>query len=255
MMMDWQKYKAAIYRARKDILKPVLEIDEISLKDLVGIEEQKNALFENTLNFIEEKGANHALLWGAKGTGKSSLIKAIFNEFKERNLRLVEIAKEDLFALADIIDELRNEPFKFILYCDDFSFEKDDDSYKFLKPLLEGSIEAVPTNILIYASSNRRHLLSENKSDNDSMQINHGELHQSDAAEERLSLSDRFGLWLSFYQGSLSEYLKIVDFYFKDIKCDKELLHTKAKEFANLRASRGGRTAKQFYLAFKESFK
>lgn len=197
--------------------------------------------------------ACHALLWGAKGTGKSSLIKAIFNEFKDKGLRLVELAKDDLFALVDIIDELREQPFKFILFCDDFSFEKNDDSYKFLKPLLEGSIEAPPQNIIIYASSNRRHLLSESMSDNQGVQVAHTELHASDAAEERLSLSDRFGLWLSFYQGNLNEYLKLVDFYFKDIKCDKELLHKKAKEFANLRASRSGRTAKQFYLAFKES--
>ncbi|ECH5133127.1 ATP-binding protein [Campylobacter coli] len=251
--MDWDKTYAAIYRSRKDYLKPIIDLDNISLNDLLGMEEQKNVLYQNTLNFIHNKGANHALLWGVKGTGKSSLIKAIFNEFKDKGLRLVELAKDDLFALVDIIDELREQPFKFILFCDDFSFEKNDDSYKFLKPLLEGSIEAPPQNIIIYASSNRRHLLSESMSDNQGVQVTHTELHASDAAEERLSLSDRFGLWLSFYQGNLNEYLKLVDFYFKDIKCDKELLHKKAKEFANLRASRSGRTAKQFYLAFKES--
>ncbi|EAH8132119.1 ATP-binding protein [Campylobacter coli] len=251
--MDWDKTYAAIYRSRKDYLKPIVDLDNISLNDLLGMEEQKNALYQNTLNFIHDKGANHALLWGTKGTGKSSLIKAIFNEFKDKGLRLVELAKDDLFALVDIIDELREQPFKFILFCDDFSFEKNDDSYKFLKPLLEGSIEAPPRNIIIYASSNRRHLLSESISDNQGVQVAHAELHASDAAEERLSLSDRFGLWLSFYQGNLNEYLKLVDFYFKDIKCDKELLHKKAKEFSNLRASRSGRTAKQFYLAFKES--
>lgn len=252
-MIDWDKTYAAIYRSRKDYLKPIIDLDNISLNDLLGMEEQKNVLYQNTLNFIHNKGANHALLWGTKSTGKSSLIKAIFNEFKDKGLRLVELAKDDLFALVDIIDELREQPFKFILFCDDFSFEKNDDSYKFLKPLLEGSIEAPPQNIIIYASSNRRHLLSESMSDNQGVQVAHTELHASDAAEERLSLSDRFGLWLSFYQGNLNEYLKLVDFYFKDIKCDKELLHKKAKEFANLRASRSGRTAKQFYLAFKES--
>lgn len=253
--MDWNKTYAAIYRARKDYLKPIFEIDPIALKDLVGMESQKKALYENTLNFIQDKGANHALLWGSKGTGKSSLIKAIFNEFKEQGLRLVELNKEDLFALADNIDEIRLENFKFILFCDDFSFEKGDDSYKFLKPLLEGSIEKAPNNVIIYASSNRRHLLSESITDNLDTQITHTELHLSDAAEERLSLSDRFGLWLSFYQGNLEEYLKMIDFYFKDYSCDKELLYAKAKEFATLRASRSGRTAKQFYLAFKENFK
>ncbi len=253
--MDWTKTYAAIYRARKDYLKPVYELDGTTLKDLVGIEKQKKALYENTLNFIQNKGANHALLWGAKGTGKSSLIKAIFNEFKHQGLRLVELNKEDLFALADIIDGLRLEKFKFILFCDDLSFESNDDSYKFLKPLLEGSIEKAPSNVLVYASSNRRHLLSESMSDNEHVEVRNGELHMGDASEEKLSLSDRFGLWLSFYQGNLQEYLKMIDFYFKDIACDKELLHAKAREFANLRASRGGRTAKQFYLAFKESFK
>ena len=248
--MDWNKTYAAIYRARKDYLKPIFEIDPITLKDLVGMESQKKALYENTLNFIQDKGANHALLWGSKGTGKS-----IFNEFKEQGLRLVELNKEDLFALADIIDEIRLENFKFILFCDDFSFEKGDDSYKFLKPLLEGSIEKAPNNVIIYASSNRRHLLSESIADNLDTQIAHTELHLSDAAEERLSLSDRFGLWLSFYQGNLEEYLKMIDFYFQDYSCDKELLHAKAKEFTTLRASRSGRTAKQFYLAFKENFK
>lgn len=253
--MNWDKTYAAVYRARKDYLKPISELDELYLKDLVGMESQKKALYENTLNFIQNKGANHALLWGAKGTGKSSLIKAVFNEFKEQGLRLVELNKEDLFILAELIDELRLQDFKFILFCDDFSFEKGDDSYKFLKPLLEGSIEKAPSNILIYASSNRRHLLSESIEDNQGTQVLKGELHLSDASEERLSLSDRFGLWLSFYQGGLEEYLKMIDFYFKDIVCDKELLHAKAKEFATLRASRSGRTAKQFYLAFKENFK
>lgn len=253
--MDWNKTYAAIYRPRKDILKPVSELDTISLNELVGIEEQKRALVENTLNFIQGKGANHALLWGAKGTGKSSLIKAVFNEFKGQGLRLVEIAKDDLFVLCDIIDELRKESYKFILFCDDFSFEENDTSYKFLKPLLDGSIEKAPSNILIYASSNRRHLLKESLEDNQNIQVIHAELHLSDAAEEKLSLSDRFGLWLSFYQGNLEEYLKIVDFYFQNEKVDKELLHLKAKEFSNLRASRGARTAKQFYLTFKESFK
>lgn len=181
--MDWNKTYAAIYRARKDYLKPIFEIDPIALKDLVGMESQKKALYENTLNFIQDKGANHALLWGSKGTGKSSLIKAIFNEFKEQGLRLVELNKEDLFALADIIDEIRLENFKFILFCDDFSFEKGDDSYKFLKPLLEGSIEKAPNNVIIYASSNRRHLLSESITDNLDTQITHTELHLSDAAE------------------------------------------------------------------------
>lgn len=250
--MDWSKTYAAIYRARKDELKPVLELDEIRLDELVGLQSQKEALLENTRKFINGKSCNHALLWGEKGTGKSSLIKAVFNELKEHNLRIVEIAKQDLNALPEIIDGLRTLSFKFIIFCDDFSFESGDESYKFLKPLLEGSIEKAPQNVLIYASSNRRHLLAEKQSDNQSGGFIDGELHLGDAVQERLSLSDRFGLWLSFYQGDFREYLECVDFYFKDFKGDRTLLHTKAKEFAYLRASHSPRTAKQFYQSFCE---
>lgn len=250
--MNWREIKAAIYRAKKDELKAVIELDDVCLDELVGLEEQKRALLENTRNFLKGKNFHHALLWGAKGTGKSSLIKAVFNEFKDEGLRLVELAKQDLQALTEIIDELRLEPYKFIIFCDDFSFEAGDETYQFLKPLLEGSIEKAPRNIVLYASSNRRHLLAENSKDNEATRIEHGELHLSDMAEERLSLSDRFGLWLSFYAGSFDEYLQCVDFYFKDYKGDKSLLHAKAREFSMLRASRSPRTAKQFYLSFMQ---
>lgn len=251
--MDFNKTYAAIYRARKDILKAVVELDEVKLGDLIGIQSQKEALLANTVRFIQNKRFHHALLWGSRGTGKSSLIKAVFNELKEQNLRLVQIDKHDLSALADIIDELRCLAFKFIIFCDDLSFEKNDESYKFLKPLLEGSIEKVPQNIVLYATSNRRHLLAEYESDNEDAHIINDELHLGDVKEEKLSLSDRFGLWLSFYQENLEHYLQIVDFYFKDYKGDKSLLHSKAKQFASLRASRSPRTAKQFYLSFKDS--
>ena len=250
--MDFTNTYAAIYRAKKDILKPVNELDEVNLSDLIGIESQKEALLLNTKRFLANKSFHHALLWGSRGTGKSSLIKAVFNELKMQGLRLIQIDKQDLNALVDIIDELRELPFKFIIFCDDLSFEKDDDSYKFLKPLLEGSIEKTPANIALYATSNRRHLLAEYESDNENAHIENGELHLGDVKEEKLSLSDRFGLWLSFYTENLEHYLKIVDFYFKDFRGDKELLHAKAKEFASFRASRSARTAKQFYLSFKD---
>lgn len=251
--MDFKQDYAAIYRARKDILKPVVELDEVRLSHLLGIESQKEALLANTLRFIQNKSFHHALLWGSRGMGKSSLIKAVFNELKEQNLRLVQIDKQDLNALAEIIDELRLLPFKFIIFCDDLSFENNDESYKFLKPLLEGSIEKTPSNIVLYATSNRRHLLAEYESDNENAQIVGNELHLGDVKEEKLSLSDRFGLWLSFYPQNLEHYLSLVDFYFKDYQGDKSLLHAKAKQFANLRASHSPRTAKQFYLSFKEN--
>lgn len=251
--MDFKQDYAAIYRARKDILKPVVALDEVRLSHLLGIERQKEALLANTLRFIQNKSFHHALLWGSRGTGKSSLIKAVFNELKEQNLRLVQIDKQDLNALAEIIDELRVLPFKFIIFCDDLSFENNDESYKFLKPLLEGSIEKTPSNIVLYATSNRRHLLAEYESDNENAQIVGNELHLGDVKEEKLSLSDRFGLWLSFYPQNLEHYLSLVDFYFKDYQGDKSLLHAKAKQFASLRASHSPRTAKQFYLSFKEN--
>ena len=253
--MDWQRYEAAIFRARKENLKPVEEIDEIYFKDLLGLDKQKEALYQNTLNFIEGKGAHHVLLWGAKGCGKSSLVRAVFCELKDKNLRLVELCKDDLSFLVDLIDELRKESYNFIIFCDDLSFEENDNSYKFLKPLLDGSIEKIPVNILFYASSNRRHLLKEKQSDNDDVSFSNEDLHLGDSIDEKLSLSDRFGLWISFYQGNFDEYLNIVDFYFKDFKGDKKELHAKAKEFSMLRASRSARTAKQFYISFKDVLK
>lgn len=253
--MDWQRYEAAIFRARKENLKPVEEIDEIYFKDLLGLDKQKEALYQNTLNFIEGKEAHHSLLWGAKGCGKSSLVRAVFCELKDKNLRLVELCKDDLSFLVDLIDELRKESYNFIIFCDDLSFEENDNTYKFLKPLLDGSIEKIPSNILFYASSNRRHLLKEKQSDNDDVSFSNEDLHLGDSIDEKLSLSDRFGLWISFYQGNFDEYLNIVDFYFKDFKGDKKELHAKAKEFSMLRASRSGRTAKQFFIAFKDILK
>lgn len=247
MMVNWKNSYAAIWRPRSARLRVVNQIDTISVDDLVGIDEQKQQLINNTLAFVQNKPCNNALLWGARGTGKSSLIKAILNKFKDDGLRLIEFAKDDLLDLPEVIDEIRELPYKFIIFCDDLSFEDGDSSYKGLKPLLEGSIELPPSNTLIYASSNRRHLVTEFHKDNELTQVSNTQIHYADAVEEKISLSDRFGLWLSFYQGSIAEYLKIVDFYFRDYECDKEILHKEAKMFSNYRASRSGRCAKQFF--------
>lgn len=255
--MDWDKYQAAIYRAKRQILKPVIEVDEIKLDELFNIKEQKKAILENTKAFLENKPFNHALLWGARGTGKSSLIKAVFNEFKNNGLRILEINRQDLLDLPDIIDEIRLSKYHFIIYCDDFSFEKGDDSYKGLKPILEGSIEMPPKNVVVYVTSNRRHLVSELFSDNEGVIIKNQEIHHGDAIEEKISLSDRFGLWISFYQGSLSEYIKIIEFLYKKENLNKdefELIKTEAIRFADLRASRSARTAKQFYKFYHDRF-
>lgn len=251
-MIDWTNTYAALWRCRQAKLKGIKDIDSISLDTLVGIETQKKQIIENTKSFLDGKSCNNVLLWGARGTGKSSLIKAVFNHFKDDGLRIIEFLKDDLLDLPEIIDELRVLPYKFIIFCDDLSFEDGDNSYKGLKPLLEGSIELPPKNMLIYASSNRRHLVTEYQSDNDNTQVSSRHIHYSDSVEEKISLSDRFGLWISFYQGSFADYLIIVDSYFKSIKCDKDELHKQAKIFASYRASRSGRTAKQFFNYYSQ---
>lgn len=246
-MIDWQRYKAGIWRAKKEVLRGVEEIDDIKFDDLIGIDKQKQILLQNTQNFINNNPFNHALLWGSRGMGKSALIKSLLNRYAKDGLRIIQVSKEDLIDLPYIVDEIRETKYKFIIFCDDLSFEKGDDSYKGLKPILEGSVETPPKNVVIYATSNRRHLVTEVHSDNINVDVSQKEIHYSDAIEEKISLSDRFGLWISFYQGGFEDYLKIVDSYFKNFQGDKHELFQKAREFANLRASRSGRTAKQFY--------
>lgn len=251
--MDWKTTYAAIYRAKKESLKPVLYLDEITLEDLVGIEKQKEEIVENTQRFLKGLPANNVLLWGARGTGKSSLIKAILNEYKKEGLRLIEIDRDDLDDLIEIADEIRELPFKFIIFCDDLSFEEGEKGYKGLKRILEGSIEKSPENIKIYATSNRRHLITEYQSDNNGTKVgSNGEIHYSDSVEEKISLSDRFGLWLGFYHGSQQEYLNVVDSYFKDYEGNKDELHKQALQFAQRRASKSARTAKQFFNAMSQ---
>lgn len=245
--INWKTTKAAVFRKRKNALKAVKDIDFVNINSLIGLYKQKDEIIKNTINFLGGNGANHTLLWGDMGCGKSSLCKSVFTMFFDKNLRVIEILKDDLENLIDILDEVREiNEYKFIIYIDDLSFEQGDFSYKYLKPLLEGSIELPPKNVLIYATSNRRHLVNE-KMDS--------EIHQKEAVNERLSLSQRFGLQISFYEGGFSEYLDIVDSYFKGFKGDTSELHLKAKQFAMLRASRSGRVAKQFYLTFKDEFK
>lgn len=253
MKIEWNKTWAAVWRHHSQQLHAVKAIDGVTLDALIGIDRQKQELLTNTQRLLEGKPANHALLWGARGTGKSSLIKAVLNEYKSQGLRLIEVFKTDLFHLPDIVDGIRDLPQKFIIYCDDFSFEVNDNSYIGLKTLLEGSIEQPPDNVKLYATSNRRHLIPESMQDNLDSKIIEGELHYADAIEEKISLSDRFGLWLSFYQPDLQGYLNIVDSYFRDYPGDRAVLHKAAKDFAMLRASKSGRTAKQFYNSYVDA--
>ncbi len=251
-MIDWTTTYAAIWRQRKEYLRPVKQLDPVRLNDLLGIDEQKQSLIDNTERFLANRPANNALLWGARGTGKSSLIKALLNEYRDRGLRIVEVDKLDLVYLPEIVDEIRELEQRFVIYCDDLSFETGETRYKALKSVLEGSIEMPPRNVLLYATSNRRHLLPEKMSDNLDTQLVDGEVHYSDAVEERISLSDRFGLWLSFYPQKTEGYLRIVDSLFAEFSGDRGALHEAALEFAKLRAAHNGRTARQFFNAYSQ---
>lgn len=249
-MLDWDSVYAAVWRHGKNELRAVYDIDPIKLDNLVGIDTQKQRLLDNTRRFIESKPANNALLWGARGTGKSSLIKAVFNSCKDQGLRIIEVDKSDLISLHDIVDDIRDLAQRFIIYCDDLSFESNETSYKALKSVLEGSIELPPKNVLLYATSNRRNLVPESMQDNLASTHIRGEVHYSDSIEEKISLADRFGLRLSFYSISQPEYLDIVDSYFKNAGIEKSLLHKEALRFAAERGARSGRVARQFYCYY-----
>ncbi len=246
-MIDWNITLAAIWRQRKEYLRPVQQVDPIRLDDLLGIEPQKAQVINNTERFLAKKPANNVLLWGARGTGKSSLIKALLNAYKDKNLRLIEVDKQDLVYLPEIVDDIRILPQHFVIYCDDLSFEANDSQYKSLKSVLQGSIELPPDNVLIYATSNRRHLMPERMSDNLDTRLVDGEVHYSDAVEEKISLADRFGLRLGFYPQSSQAYLEIIDQLFPDYPGDRTNLHKAALDFAHTMASKSGRTAKQFF--------
>ena len=247
MQIDWTQTYAAIWRQQKGYLRPVIAIDPITLDSLVGIDRQKRALLSNTQRFLNKQPCNNALLWGSRGTGKSSIVKAVLNELKPEGLRLIEVFKHDLRNLPDIVDEIRDLPYRFVIYCDDFSFEENESTYTALKTVLDGSVELPPENVILYATSNRRHLVPEYHRDSDGTKLVDGELHYSDTVEEKISLADRFGLTLSFYPPNQQQYLDIVDSYFSDFIGDREKLHEEAKRFAMGKASKSGRTALHFY--------
>jgi uncharacterized protein len=249
--IDWNSIFAAVWRSRRMYLRPVKQIDPIRLQQLVGIDTQKEKMVANTLRFLEGKPANNAMLWGARGTGKSSLVKALLNEYRDKGLRLIQVDKNDLVELPEIVDGIRESRYRFIVYCDDISFEAEESGYKALKSAIEGSIEQPPANVLIYATSNRRHLLPEYMHENLEARLVDGEIHHGDAMEEKISLSERFGLWIGFYQMDMEQYLKVVDSYFPKHK-DRAQLHATASEFARLRGSHSGRTAKQFFNSFSD---
>jgi len=238
--------KAYLWQAESAALKPITHSDALPLDMLVGIDQHAKTLHRNTLQFAQGHSANNALLWGARGTGKSSLVKAIHQDInKEHPLYLIEIYREDLHSFTALLDFLRTQTDKrFILFCDDLSFDEQETGYKSLKAILEGGIEGRPHHVLFYATSNRRHLIPRNMIENERSTA----IHKSEAVEEKLSLSDRFGLWLGFYPCDQNNYLTMIDKYAKayEIPLDKEALHHQALEWEKTRGARSGRVAWQF---------
>lgn len=253
--LDWAGTPAAVWRPEtlggRLVAHP--DIDRIRLADLKCIDDQKAALLANTRQFLAGAPANNALLWGARGTGKSSLVHALLDAFYPQGLRLIEVDKLSLAKLPEIALAVRESPYWFIVFCDDLSFEADDPSYKALKSALEGSIFRSSDNLLIYATSNRRHLLPEYMSENEQARFRDGELHQSEAVEEKISLSDRFGLWLSFYPFKQDDYLGVAEYWVGELSRKhgvdadwNELARAESLRWALARGVRSGRTAHHF---------
>ena len=250
---DWSASIAFRYRKRSNGrggLEPVRHVASLGLNDLQEIDGQKEKIQRNTEQFVNDLPANNVLLTGARGTGKSSLIKACLNEYAPRGLRLIEVDKDDLTDLPDIIDMVSDRPEKFMIFCDDLSFEDGEPGYKALKSILDGSVAAATPNVLIYATSNRRHLLPEYMKEN--LTYTHtedGEVHPGEGVEEKISLSERFGLWVSFYPFSQDEYLTIVAQWLASFGVSAAAIDAAKPEaliWALERGSRSGRVGYQF---------
>ena len=250
---DWSASVAYRYRKRSSghgTLEPVRHVAQLGLQDLKEIDQQKEKIQRNTEQFVTGLPANNVLLTGARGTGKSSLIKACLNTYAPRGLRLIEVDKDDLVDLPDIIEVVANRAEKFIVYCDDLSFEDGEPGYKALKSILDGTVAASTANVLVYATSNRRHLLPEYMKEN--LTYTHtddGEVHPGEGVEEKISLSERFGLWVSFYPFSQDEYLAITAQWLSSFGVSATAIDAAKPEalvWALERGSRSGRVAYQF---------
>ena len=248
---DWDR--AVAFRWRKSNgrgwLQAVPRLSQIKLSNLQGVERQRKTMEQNTRQFVEGLPANNVLLTGARGTGKSSLVKAMLNKYAAKGLRLIEVDKSELVDLGEITDLIEKRPERFIIFCDDLSFDEGDASYKSLKVALDGSVNAASENTLIYATSNRRHLLPEYMHENLEYKHVGDEIHPGESAEEKVSLSERFGIWLSFYPFDQDEYLAIVDHWLAHFGCDVteiEKARAEALTWTIERGSRSGRVAWQF---------
>ncbi|MEC8581930.1 MAG: ATP-binding protein [Pseudomonadota bacterium] len=244
---DFDAADAFVWHVSPDRLEPVPEVSRIDLKLLVGIDRTRDTLLENTRQFAKGLPANNALLWGSRGMGKSSVVKAVHAAVQAEgyDLKMVELQREDLPSVSRLLNHLRGAPYRFLLFCDDLSFSHDDQHYKSLKAVLDGGIEGRPENVLFYATSNRRHLMPRDMIENErSSAINPGE-----AVEEKVSLSDRFGLWLGFHPCTQDEYLAMIDGYCDayGVNVDADELRAEAIEWQATRGSRSGRVAWQFF--------
>jgi predicted AAA+ superfamily ATPase len=257
--VNWTQDHAAVWFQGRwhGYLQPVDYVAGSRLDDLLHIDRQKQQLLDNTLQFVSGYPANNALLWGARGAGKSSLVAALLHELADQGLRVVEMGKDALGDLNLLMQQLAKQPYSFIIFCDDLSFEASDPSYKALKSALEGSVFAAASNVVIYATSNRRHLLPEHTTDNQHTRMVGEELHESEATEEKISLSDRFGLWLSFYPFKQDAYLDMVAHWVaelaqgydpqgKALVVNREEFRGPALRWALARGVRSGRTAQHF---------
>ena len=253
--IDWSTCQAARWQqvGRFGQLIPMSVNLSLTLDDLQGIERQRDLLEKNTLQLLQGFPSNHALMWGARGTGKSSLVRALLAAYSEQGLRLIEVERESLEQLPRIVEGLANLPYKFVVFCDDLSFEAGEGDYRVLKSVLDGSLEQAPDNVVLYATSNRRHLVPERHSDNANWQQVDGEIHPSEAIEDKIALSDRFGLWLSFYPFDQAHYLQVVYHWighwaaFSNLTVEpSEAIELAAIRWATQRGNRNGRCAAQF---------
>jgi len=252
---DWDAAVAFRWLKRngRGYLHAVLKPHRIRLADLCGIDEQKQRIAQNTRQFLAGKSANNVLLTGARGTGKSSLVKGILNQYAAKGLRLIEVDKHDLIDLPEIVDLVTGRPERFIIFCDDLSFEASEAGYKALKSVLDGSIAGMPENLLLYATSNRRHLMPEYMDENLEAKHVAGEIHPGETVEEKISLSERFGLWLSFYPFDQDHYLAICRHWLQEFgltAAQAEAARGEALQWTILRGSRSGRVAWQFARDF-----
>jgi predicted AAA+ superfamily ATPase len=253
--IDWATCHAANWHrsAYAGTLEPVPGVETMHLDDLLGIEPQKRAVEENTRQFLAGLPANNALLWGTRGTGKSSLVRALLHAYAARGLRIIQVDKDDLVSLPAIAEEVKAQPYRFIVFSDDLSFESGDPSYKVLKSALDGAVYALPENVLIYVTSNRRHLVPEYESDNRGAMMVEGEVHHGEAVEEKMSLSGRFGLWVAFHPFGQDLYVDVVRRWAEKLAAQigERVEWTRAAEqeailWSQKKGDRSGRIAYQF---------